>query len=248
MNVNKFSFISPVDYPEDLIHDANYIYFDPTLWVGAHYELEKRSIPYHLIGLNVFDNTAETPTLIELNKLSQGIKEQLWEEIGAYKSLEAFSKFDQMSMFQNYIKSNSNLEQMKQFLADMMRIDVKKERYLFRYFDPRVVIHLNALFDVRAGKSIAQSKLFSQWKKHIDTWKVSIGGGFYQLNFPYVGSIDLSLIGFDEVMNMTEYFRDELLPQYDDEGELIPPLKEIPFEKLLSITYEKILGENNGFK
>lgn len=249
MTIEALNFISRVLYPEDLIHNANYIFFDPTLWSGAHEQLTKRSIPYHLIGRNVFKVEAETPTLIELNELSQDVKEQLWVEIGSYNLLNAFSKFDQMSMFQNYIISKSNLDQIKKFLADFMCMNVQGENYLFRYFDPRVLIHLNAIFDIRFRQSLKQQRLFLEWKKHIQAWSISISGDYFQLNFPYEGNnANFSEIGFDEVININEYLRFTLTPQYDDQGELVKSEHEQPFETLLNITYEKALGEKHGFK
>ncbi len=73
--------------------------------MDAHYVLKQLGVKYELIGSNLFENESMTPTLVDLSLINEPLRRRLWEEIGSYFYVDAFSQFDQMSMFQNYILS-----------------------------------------------------------------------------------------------------------------------------------------------
>ena len=53
---------------EEIFLNANYILFDPSLWIEAHSELKQLNVQYHLIGLDYFSYESDTPTLININR------------------------------------------------------------------------------------------------------------------------------------------------------------------------------------
>ncbi|ENW96303.1 hypothetical protein [Acinetobacter sp. NIPH 298] len=235
--------IKKVSASENIILNANYIFFDPLLWTDAHYTLKQLGVKYELIGFNLFEDESMTPTLIDLTRMDNQLKTQLWEDIGSYSYVDAFSQFDQMSMFQNYIVSKKNIYEMKEFLAKMMKVRVQNKKFLFRMFDSRAMIHFHLLFNFYNNEATSQIQEFQLWQDHVDEWTISIAGQYFTLNFPNHFSDQLypKKFSFDDMMQITENLRILMTPDMDvAEGQLNSTL---PFEELLHHEYKSILGE-----
>ncbi|MCH7390270.1 hypothetical protein F3J02_18090 [Acinetobacter sp. Tr-809] len=240
---NKKFLIEKISTSEDIIFKANYIFFDPLLWMDAHYVLKQLGVKYELIGSNLFENESMTPTLVDLNLIDETLRRRLWEEIGSYFYVDAFSQFDQMSMFQNYILSKKNIYEMKDFLAKMMKVTIQKKNFLFRMFDSRAMIHFHLLFNFYNNEATSQIEKFQLWQDYIDEWTISIAGQYFTLSFPNHFSDQLypKKFSFDDMMQITEKLRVLMTPNMDVvEGELGSTL---PFEELLHREYKNILGE-----
>lgn len=235
--------IKIVPVSEDIILKANYIFFDPLLWADAHHTLKQLGVKYELIGFNLFEDESMTPTLIDLNRMDNQLKTQLWDEIGSYFYVDAFSQFDQMSMFQNYIVSKKNIYDMKEFLATMMKVTVQNKNFLFRMFDSRAMIHFHLLFNFYNNAATSQIEKFQLWQDYIDEWTISIAGQYFTLNFPNHFSEQLypKKFSFDDMMQITEKLRVLMTPDMDVIEEQLHST--LPFEELLHREYKSILGE-----
>ncbi|RYY78611.1 MAG: hypothetical protein EOO69_09660 [Moraxellaceae bacterium] len=166
---------------KEIFLNANYILFDPSLWVEAHSELKQLNVQYHLIGLDYFGYESDTPTLINLNRLSLSLKEQMWNKIGKYKTTNSFSSFDKMSMFQNIIYTKLNESELIELLVKLFIINKRKN--ILRIHDSRVIMHLPIMQVVSEKFSSELIFKINFIKRNIDNWYISLAGNFWQLDF-----------------------------------------------------------------
>ncbi|MBP8006244.1 MAG: hypothetical protein KAZ18_05040 [Acinetobacter sp.] len=159
MQLEKQSPINRIESDASILLDANFIIFDAALWKNVHQILKELEVEFYLIGVNVFNRIELTPTLIDLNPLDDNKKIELWEKLGSYSDTNAFSHFDQMSMFQTYIKSKMRVFDMKTFLSELMVLKYKGDKYIFRFYDPRVAIHFSSIFPLVKKKFLANGSI-----------------------------------------------------------------------------------------
>lgn len=173
--------VHSVESFEEIFLNANYILFDPSLWIEAHSELKQLNVQYHLIGLDYFSYESNTPTLINLNRLSLSLKEKMWNKIGKYKTTNSFSSFDKMSMFQNIIYTKLDESELIKLLVKLFVINQRKN--ILRIHDSRVIMHLPIMQLVSEKFSRELVSKINFLKNNIDSWYVSLGGNFWQLDF-----------------------------------------------------------------
>ncbi|MEQ1308983.1 hypothetical protein [Acinetobacter bereziniae] len=237
MDKTTYNFISKIDTPESIIFEANYIVFDALLWGNAHSILKEFNIEHHFIGLNVFRRLELTPTLINLNQLSKEKKQQLWQLFGKNTQTNAFSGFDQMSMFQTYIYSDKRTDEIKDFLAELMVYKNKSDKFVFRFYDPRVAIHLTHI------GSLLNATIYQQLRDDISKWVISINHQYFEVNRE---KVDTPLIGFDEIDPINLKMRKALNLQYDDTGnEILPDFNE-NMNELINFAYKEYLSEKKN--
>jgi hypothetical protein len=226
------------------LSDYQYMLFDPTLFEGAHNLLDELGVAYHLLAYNLFESKTTTPTLVDLSRLNKQQSHALWQACITSTSSQATSLFDQMPIGQNLIQSDDSMDTMIDFLIQFMKINANHNDYFFRYFDPRVGIHLNAILGtLHPRKYNPYSGKITQWTNHIKTWVILIAGNAYQLHFPLAEDQALPhLLNFEEIGQINEFLREALIPQYDDEWREIP-LTEDAFSDAYTTAYIKINGE-----
>lgn len=231
-------FIQEITPSESIILNSNYIIFDPSLWAGAHQLLKEIEVDFHLIGLNVFTKPERTPTLIDLNSLSEDKKIELWNQIGRYNTTNAFSQFDQMNMMQTYIKSTKDLEDFKKFLADFMIIRYQGEKAVFRFYDPRVAIHFINLFSL-----IDKNRYYKKWLEYTDKWLVSVNQKYYEIKKT---CLEESIFDFDSVDEINNILREESTVLFDEEGNEKEAIFQ-PLNQMILNTYKKFyIGKNDN--
>ncbi|MEE9901928.1 MAG: hypothetical protein PBU42_04805 [Acinetobacter haemolyticus] len=235
MRLEKQSPINRIESDASILLDANFIIFDAALWQNAHQILKELEVEFYLIGVNVFNRTELTPTLIDLNSLDNNKKIELWEKLGSYGDTNAFSHFDQMSMFQTYIKSKMSVFDMKTFLSELMVLKYKGDKYIFRFYDPRVAIHFSSIF------SFVDKELFNQWFDCCEKWIISINHMHYEIKKNQWNS---PVVNFEEIDMINEILRQNMTAKYDDEGEEIQVAHQ-DFEQLIVNTYFQVCGDKN---
>lgn len=237
MDYIQQNFVTKIDVPESIIFEANYIIFDALLWGSAHSILQELNVEYHFIGLNVFRRPELTPTLIDLNNLSNEKKQKLWSLVGKNTHTNAFSGFDQMSMFQTYLYSNKHVEDMKDFLAELMVYKNKSDKFVFRFYDPRVAIHLTQI------SSLLNITNYKKIQDDISKWVVSINHQYFEVNRQ---KTEIPLIRFDEIDQINSKIRDELTTQYDEFGNEISNNFNENMNELMNFIYKKHLSEKKN--
>lgn len=237
MNDIVENFITKIDHPNDIIFDANYIIFDAFLWGNAHSILKELDIEYHLIGLNVFRQSELSPTLIDLNILSKDKKEEIWNLIGSTAQTNAFSGFDQMSMFQTYIYSDKRIDDIKKFLAEFMVFKNGSDQFLFRFYDPRVAIHFAHL------NALLKANIYTKLHNYVSKWVISINHQYFEVN---TQKKEIPLVGFDEINEINQQIRDVLTEQYDEDGNEISNNLPENMNELMNFIYRKYLSEKKN--
>lgn len=231
------NFVTKIDEPESIIFEANYIIFDASLWGSAHSILKDLNVEHNFIGLNVFRRPELTPTLIDLNNLSNEKKEQLWNLVGKKNHANAFSDFDQMSMFQTYLYSNKRIEEMKDFLSELMVYKRKSEKFVFRFYDPRVAIHLSQL------SALLNMSIYKKLQDDISKWVVSINHQYFEVNKQ---KVEVPVINFDEIDLINSKIRSELTTDYDDLGNEISKDFNQNMNELINFIYKEQLSEKEN--
>lgn len=230
-------FITKIDDKNSIIFDANYIIFDALLWGNAHSILKELKIEYHFIGLNVFNETEITPTLIDLNILSNEKKQEIWNLIGKNTKTNGFSGFDQMSMFQTYIYSDKKIDEIKKFLAEFMVFKKRSDQFVFRFYDPRVSIHsinINALL---------KEEIYKKLRNYVSKWVISINHQYFEVN---IQKKEIPLVGFDEIDQINQEIRYALTEQYDEDGNEISNNLPENMNELINFIYRKYLSEKKN--
>ncbi|MCU4576393.1 DUF4123 domain-containing protein [Acinetobacter courvalinii] len=231
------NFVTKIDAPESIIFEANYIIFDASLWSRAHSILKDLNVEHHFIGLNVFRRPELTPTLIDLNNLSNEKKEQLWNLVGKKTHTNAFSGFDQMSMFQTYLYSDKRIEEMKDFLSELMVYKRKSEKFVFRFYDPRVAIHLSQL------SALLNMSIYKKLQDDIFKWVVSMNHQYFEVNKQ---KVEVPVINFDEIDPINSKIRSELTTDYDDLGNEISKDFNQNMNELINFIYKEQLSEKEN--
>lgn len=230
-------FITQIDHPNAIIFDANYIIFDAFLWGNAHSILKELNVEYHLIGLNIFRQWNLSPTLIDLNTLSNEKKQEIWNSIGRTAQTNAFSGFDQMSMFQTYIYSDRSVEEIKKILAEFMVFKDRADQFVFRFYDPRVAIHFVNI------NTLLKASTYKKIHENISKWVISINHQYFEVNLQ---KMEIPLIGFDDVDEINQEIRNTLTQQYDEDGnEVFHDLHE-NMNELINFIYKKYLSEKKN--
>lgn len=237
MNDIVENFITKIDRPNAIIFDANYIIFHAFLWGNAHSILKELNIEHHLIGLNVFRQSNLSPTLIDLNILSNEKKEEIWNLIGRTTQTNAFSGFDQMSMFQTYIYSDKRVADIKKFLAEFMVLKNRSDQFLFRFYDPRVAIHFAHL------SGLLKENIYTKLHNYVSKWVISINHQYFEVN---IQKKEIPLVGFDKIDQINQEIRYALTEQYDEDGNEISNNLPENMNELMNFIYRKYLSEKKN--
>lgn len=228
--------IQHIPSTEQIILDANYIMFDGALWSNFHKNLEAWGIPFYFIGGNIFSKNIYAPTLVDLTRVDEEQKKELWEMMGQHFSSD-ISTFQQTNVFQTYIKTSKSTDELKKFLADFMVLRHNGQKYLFRYYDPRVAIHFPAIFRL-TYQNFRTDNPFDVWQDHIENWVVTIHGGHYRILKEKEIFSQIQLEQIETVNGLMTEFTDTLYATSEQTSQI----EGMSLAELIQFSYKQILG------
>lgn len=211
--------------------DANYILFDPSLWHEAHetigvlYEL-----PYIVLAEDYFGDKEISPTLIDLNGVDNNLKLDAWEFLGSRPFTDGSSQLDQMSMFQNIIKTDLDIDEMSELIINIMLFNDHKS--IFRFYDPRVMMHHYAYKNTELYLQTELRDKFFKLQNSCSDWVVSVCKGFYRINYSE-NLINFKFNNYNEITNITDDIRQELIRKN---------LADIPDDKVEEVLSKDLLS------
>lgn len=174
--MKKIEFNSDDDFKE-VFYKANFMLFDQIFWTYSDDFISRYNLDLIYIGKNFFKNDKNCPVLVDLRKLSKSEKEDMYYYIGA-SELDAVSSLDRMKISQNIFICD-NLENLKKILSEVLIVNSKEGKKLFRIYDPRVSFFLPYLLNSKKFKCHKDSILnfFNN-----NSWYINIFGGYVKLN------------------------------------------------------------------
>lgn len=167
------------------------------------YRAEK--IKYKLLAINIFKDKNKAPILVDLKSMDSTLIEDFYDRVFLLERTNYINRFDKMPLVQNLIKSKLDLDDFSDELTALMVINKK---ILFRYYDPRVMLHL---YNIRKYKNINVD--INRWclrflKVH-ESWSFGLMGGWYFFD-NYFEKENISInFGFEEFMIMNAISRKE---------------------------------------
>lgn len=117
----------------------NYILYDQYLFRKLLDIYESEKVKYKLLAINVFKEKQIAPVLIRIDSMKTSLLKDYYENIYLLEKTEYLNKFDQMALVQNLIKTDLELDELAEQLTKLMLIN---KNTLFRFYDPRVLVHL----------------------------------------------------------------------------------------------------------
>jgi hypothetical protein len=177
----------------------NYMVYEQRFFPNMIEIYDENNIKYKYLGEDVFKKKYFCPILVDLNSISEDIKQSFLEELVLNYYTRFVNYFDDMYIAQNLIKSTLDLDEMADLMVKLMVVG-NSRKSLFRFYDPRVSLHLNALM---YDENKIYKNIFSGWKEkflnNFDEYIICINGEFRGLNlnqddFIYNKKLDISLI------------------------------------------------------
>ena len=157
--------------------DSNYILLDGIFWDGITQKLDQNDISYITIGLEYFGHKDLCPLLINLNNTKN--KEELWGCFGENFHLNATSSFDYMSIFQNIIKTDATVEDIKDYIVGLMIVNIRGTKKIFRFYDSRVMMYAQYFMNSNAKEFLDMGKKINKIK--IDSWIINVASNYYSI-------------------------------------------------------------------
>ena len=166
-----------VEDAKTIFFDSNYILLDGIFWDGITQKLDQYELSYITIGLDYFGHKDLCPLIINLNETNN--KEYIWEYFGEDYHINATSKFDHMSIFQNIIKTDATVEYFKDYIKDLMIVKVGKDRKIFRFYDSRVMMYAQYFMNSSAKEFLDIGRKINKIK--IDSWIINVASNYYSI-------------------------------------------------------------------
>lgn len=162
---------------KELFLESNYILLDSIFWTDLFENLNEYKIDYISIGIEYFGHKELSPLLIDLKYVKNKI--EFWDRFGEFFYLNATSEFDHMSIFQNFIKTEANIWQIKEYIQKNMVVNVKGKNKIFRFYDSRVMMYLPYILNSNSEDFNKIKINFFDLK--LDSWVVNVSGGYYSI-------------------------------------------------------------------
>jgi hypothetical protein len=144
----------------------DFILYDQYLFKSLLDIYKKEKVKYKILAINVFKEQKIAPIVIDIKSMSPVILLDYYENIYLLEQTDYLNKFDQMGLVQNLIKTKLDLDELSDHLTKLMLINNKT---FFRYYDPRILIHLYVLNNTKFLDSDL-NKWFKQYCKIFDSW------------------------------------------------------------------------------
>lgn len=174
--MKELKFNTDNDFKE-VFYKANFILFDQIFWQYSEDFINRYNVDLFYIGRNYFKKKENCPILIDLRKLTKKEKEDMYNYI-CTTELETESPLDRMKISQNIFICD-NLEELKSLLAEILILNDRKQKKLFRVYDPRVSFFLPYLFEDNKFKK--HKDIILNFLK-LNVWYINIFGAYVKLN------------------------------------------------------------------
>ncbi|ENX22886.1 hypothetical protein F892_02129 [Acinetobacter vivianii] len=161
----------------------NYILYDQYLFRNLLDIYESEKVKYKILAINVFKEKQIAPIVIRIDSMSSALLHDYYENIYLLEQTEYINKFDQMALVQNLIKTDLELDDLAEQLTKLMLIN---KNTLFRFYDPRVLVHLYMSRDHQILNTDIDRWL-RRYRSIFDTWSFDLMGHSFEIN-----ALDLS--------------------------------------------------------
>ncbi|MGA6136591.1 DUF4123 domain-containing protein [Acinetobacter dispersus] len=186
----------------------NYILYDQYLFRSLLDIYENEKVKYKILAINVFKEKQIAPILIRIDSMSSALLHDYYENIYLLEQTEYINKFDQMALVQNLIKTDLELDDLAEQLTKLMLIN---KNTLFRFYDPRVLVHLYMSRDHQILNTDIDRWL-KRYRSIFETWSFDLMGHSFEINaldLSYEQSIQKSRIqlkNFDQINSSVKEF------------------------------------------
>ncbi|QHH95699.1 DUF4123 domain-containing protein [Acinetobacter proteolyticus] len=161
----------------------NYILYDQYLFRSLLDIYENEKVKYKILAINVFKEKQIAPIVIRIDSMSPALLQDYYENIYLLEQTEYINKFDQMALVQNLIKTDLELDDLAEQLTKLMLIN---KNTLFRFYDPRVLVHLYMSRDHQILNTDIDRWL-KRYRSIFETWSFDLMGHSFEIN-----ALDLS--------------------------------------------------------
>lgn len=156
----------------------NYILYDQYLFRNLLEIYESEKIKYKLLAINIFKEKKITPIVVKIDTMSSALLRDYYENIYLLENTEYINKFDEMSLVQNLIKTDLDLDSLAENLTKLMLINKK---IFFRFYDPRILIHIYMLknYDLL---NIELKKWIESYSLIFERWSFDLMGHSFEMD------------------------------------------------------------------
>lgn len=161
----------------------NYILYDQYLFRNLLDIYENEKVKYKILAINVFKEKQIAPIVIRIDSMSPALLQDYYENIYLLEQTEYINKFDQMALVQNLIKTDLELDDLAEQLTKLMLIN---KNTLFRFYDPRVLVHLYISRDHQILNTDI-NRWLKRYRSIFETWSFDLMGHSFEIN-----ALDLS--------------------------------------------------------
>lgn len=162
----------------------NYILYDQYLFRSLLDIYENEKVKYKILAINVFKEKQIAPIVIRIDSMSPALLQDYYENIYLLEQTEYINKFDQMALVQNLIKTDLELDGLAEQLTKLMLIN---KNTLFRFYDPRVLVHLYMSRDHQVLNTDIDRWL-KRYRSIFEIWSFDLMGHSFEIN-----ALDFSL-------------------------------------------------------
>lgn len=226
--------INFVDLNLEVFKEFNFMLYEQRFFPNMIELYDGNKIKYKYIGEDVFKDKKLCPLLVDLNTVSEDLKDSFLNELILVNFTKNVYDFDRMYIAQNLFKSKLDLEDMVDFLTQQMVVG-KSDKYLFRFYDPRVSLHLDAiLFD----ENKIYKNIYSGWRSRflntIEEYVISLNFQFMRVNLNnnVVYQKDMNV---DQIESINKNIRKEVNEKFSKKRKVI---KEHDFLNIIHDIYK----------
>lgn len=199
--------INFVDLNLDILKKFNFMLYEQRFFQSMIELYDGNNIKYKYLGEDVFKDKKLCPLLVDLNTVNDQLKESFLNELIWVNFTKNIYDFDRMFIAQNLFESKLDLNDMADFLTQQMIVG-KTDKFLFRFYDPRISLHLNAiLFDENKIYKNMYSGWCDRFLKNIDRYVISLNFSFIEVDLSHK-KIDLRKnIEVDQIESINKEIR-----------------------------------------
>lgn len=188
----------------------NYILYDQYLFRKLLDIYESEKVKYKLLAINVFKEKQIAPVLIRIDSMKTSLLKDYYENIYLLEKTEYLNKFDQMALVQNLIKTDLELDELAEQLTKLMLIN---KNTLFRFYDPRVLVHLYMTRDCQILNSDI-NRWLQRYRSIFEIWSFDLMEHSFEINAldfsseQFTRKSRIQLKNFDQInSNIKEFSR-----------------------------------------
>ncbi|WP_353173581.1 hypothetical protein [Acinetobacter rudis] len=147
--------------------EYNYALYDQYLFRNLLSIYDEQKVKYKILLIDVFGKAQDAPIVVDLKSMNEEMKQDFYEHIYLQEMSHYINFFDNMLLVQNLIQSDLSLDEFSNKMSKLMLIE---DKYIFRFFDPRIMIHV---FLLNYNQYDLNNTTLKQWMtQHQSTFKV----------------------------------------------------------------------------